>query len=59
MLDGDRTGGGFSLVEHPLAPRALAAPMHRHKNEDEYSYVTRAGSAPSSATRSCSARSAT
>jgi quercetin dioxygenase-like cupin family protein len=40
MLDGERTGGGFSLVEHPLAPRALAAPMHRHKNEDEYSYVT-------------------
>ena len=41
MLDGERTGGGFSLVEHPLAPRALAAPMHRHKNEDEYSYVTK------------------
>ena len=41
MLDGDRTGGGFSLVEHPMPPRALAAPMHRHKNEDEYSYVTK------------------
>jgi len=33
------TGGGFSLVEHPMAPRALAAPLHRHKHEDEYSYV--------------------
>ena len=33
------TGGGFSLVEHPMAPRALAAPLHRHTNEDEYSYV--------------------
>ena len=33
------TGGGFSLVEHPIAPRALAAPLHRHANEDEYSYV--------------------
>ena len=25
MLDGERTGGGFSLVEHPLAPRARGA----------------------------------
>ncbi len=33
------TGGGFSLVEHPMEPRALAAPLHRHANEDEYSYV--------------------
>jgi mannose-6-phosphate isomerase-like protein (cupin superfamily) len=33
------TGGGFSLVEHPMAPRALASPLHRHTNEDEYSYV--------------------
>src|SRR5262245_18401152 len=33
------TGGGFALVEHPMAPRALAAPLHRHANEDEYSYV--------------------
>jgi len=34
-----QTGGGFSLVEHPMAPRALAAPLHRHTHEDEYSYV--------------------
>jgi len=33
------TGGGFSLVEHPMAPCALAAPLHRHTHEDEYSYV--------------------
>jgi mannose-6-phosphate isomerase-like protein (cupin superfamily) len=33
------TGGGFALVEHPMDPRALAAPLHRHTNEDEYSYV--------------------
>ena len=39
MLDGDTTGGGFSLVEHPMSPRALAAPLHRHLREDEYSYV--------------------
>jgi mannose-6-phosphate isomerase-like protein (cupin superfamily) len=34
-----QTGGNFSLVEHPMAPRALAAPLHRHSREDEYSYV--------------------
>ncbi len=31
--------GGFSLVEHPMGPRKLAAPLHRHSREDEYSYV--------------------
>jgi mannose-6-phosphate isomerase-like protein (cupin superfamily) len=39
MLDGEATGGGFSLVEHPMSARALAAPLHRHLREDEYSYV--------------------
>jgi mannose-6-phosphate isomerase-like protein (cupin superfamily) len=39
MIGSDEAGGGFSLVEHPIAPRALAAPLHRHANEDEYSYV--------------------
>jgi mannose-6-phosphate isomerase-like protein (cupin superfamily) len=39
MLDGPTSDGGFSLVEHPMSPRALAAPMHRHTREDEYSYV--------------------
>ena len=39
MIDGETSGGGFSLVEHPIAPRSLAAPLHRHANEDEYSYV--------------------
>jgi quercetin dioxygenase-like cupin family protein len=39
MIGGDESGGGFSLVEHPMPPRRLAAPMHRHANEDEYSYV--------------------
>lgn len=33
------TGGGFSLVEHPIPPRTLVAPVHRHSREDEYSYV--------------------
>jgi quercetin dioxygenase-like cupin family protein len=39
MIDGDEAGGGFSLVEHPMSPHALAAPLHRHTHEDEYSYV--------------------
>jgi mannose-6-phosphate isomerase-like protein (cupin superfamily) len=39
MIDGAETAEGFSLVEHPMAPRALAAPLHRHSREDEYSFV--------------------
>ena len=40
MIDGDETADrGFSLVEHPMSPHALAAPLHRHTREDEYSYV--------------------
>ena len=39
MIDGAETDGGFSLVEHPMPPRSLAAPLHRHTNEDEYSFV--------------------
>jgi quercetin dioxygenase-like cupin family protein len=39
MVDGAESGGGFSLVEHPMSPWALAAPLHRHLREDEYSYV--------------------
>ena len=39
MIDGTESGGGFSLVEHPIPPRALGAPLHRHSREDEYSYI--------------------
>jgi len=39
MIWGAETGGNFSLVEHPIPPRMLAAPLHRHAREDEYSYV--------------------
>src|ERR1700730_2633826 len=39
MIDGSESGGGFSLVEHPMSAHALAAPLHRHSREDEYSYV--------------------
>jgi quercetin dioxygenase-like cupin family protein len=39
MIDGEEAGNRFSLVEHPMSAHALAAPMHRHAREDEYSYV--------------------
>ena len=39
MLDGPEAENRFSLVEHPMSAWALAAPLHRHHNEDEYSYV--------------------
>jgi quercetin dioxygenase-like cupin family protein len=39
MIGGDETQGNFALVEHPIGPRALAAPMHTHSYEDEYTYV--------------------
>jgi quercetin dioxygenase-like cupin family protein len=39
MVGGEETGSNFALVEHPIGPRALAAPMHTHRHEDEYTYV--------------------
>src|SRR5919199_1854479 len=39
MIGGEESEGNFALVEHPIKPRALAAPMHTHRHEDEYTYV--------------------
>ena len=39
MIGGEDAGQRFSLVDHPMSARALAAPLHRHTREDEYSYV--------------------
>jgi quercetin dioxygenase-like cupin family protein len=39
MIGGEQTQGNFALIEHPIGPRALAAPMHTHEREDEYTYV--------------------
>ncbi|MGH2953523.1 MAG: cupin domain-containing protein [Solirubrobacterales bacterium] len=39
MVYGEESGGGFSLVEHPIPPRMLCAPLHKHSREDEYSFV--------------------
>jgi quercetin dioxygenase-like cupin family protein len=38
-ISGTETGGAFAIVEHPLAVGALAAPVHTHTREDEYSLV--------------------
>jgi mannose-6-phosphate isomerase-like protein (cupin superfamily) len=39
MINGPEAANCFSLVEHPMSARALAAPLHKHAREDEYSYV--------------------
>ncbi len=39
VMDGGPSEGRFSLIEHPIAARGLAAPLHRHTREDEYSFV--------------------
>jgi mannose-6-phosphate isomerase-like protein (cupin superfamily) len=39
MIDGSESDERFSLVEHPMPPRSLAAPLHRHLREDEYTFV--------------------
>src|SRR3954471_16980338 len=39
LIESSATDGRFALIEHTIAPRALAAPMHTHQNEDEYSFV--------------------
>ena len=39
MIDGNEADERFSLVEHPMSAHALAAPLHLHTREDEYSFV--------------------
>lgn len=39
LVRGAETGGRLAVVEHPLPPRALGAPMHTHEREDEITYV--------------------
>ncbi len=33
------TRGALTVVEHVLEPGTLGAPVHTHRNEDEYSYI--------------------
>lgn len=39
LVWGEESGGGFAAVEHPVPPRSLCAPLHRHDGVDEYSFV--------------------
>jgi mannose-6-phosphate isomerase-like protein (cupin superfamily) len=39
MIDGADSDQRVSLVDHSMSPRALAAPLHRHNREDEYSFI--------------------
>ena len=39
MAWAEESGRGFSLLEIPIPPHTLVAPLHRHSREDEYSYV--------------------
>ena len=39
MIEEAQSGGTFALVEHPIGPRVLAAPLYTHEREDEYTYV--------------------
>jgi mannose-6-phosphate isomerase-like protein (cupin superfamily) len=39
-IEGAATEGRFVVAQLPaIPPRVLAAPLHRHHNEDEYTYV--------------------
>ena len=31
LAGGEQTGGRVALVEHPIEPRSLAAPLHTHE----------------------------
>jgi mannose-6-phosphate isomerase-like protein (cupin superfamily) len=39
VMAGGPSEGRFSLVEHPIVPCGLAAPVHLHTREDEFSFV--------------------
>ncbi|MGH8870448.1 MAG: cupin domain-containing protein [Acidimicrobiia bacterium] len=39
IMDGGPSEGRFSVVEHPIVPRGLAAPLYMHAWEDEFSFV--------------------
>ena len=39
LIESADTDGRFALIEHRIPPRTLAAPIHTHEREDEYSYV--------------------
>ncbi len=39
LVDSKDWDGRFAMLEHLLAPRSIAAPMHRHTKEDEFGFI--------------------
>lgn len=39
LLGAESTAASFSVVEHLVGPRGLAAPLHMHSREDEFTIV--------------------
>jgi mannose-6-phosphate isomerase-like protein (cupin superfamily) len=39
LVDSAATDARAALIEHPLAPRSLGAPLHTHSREDEFGFV--------------------
>lgn len=39
LIDSKDWGGRMAVVEHLLAAHSIAAPMHRHTREDEFSFI--------------------
>jgi quercetin dioxygenase-like cupin family protein len=39
LIESKDWGGGVGVVEHLLAAHSIAAPMHRHTREDEFSFI--------------------
>jgi len=39
LISGDQTGGRLAVVEFPLPPHSMGAPVHTHSREDEITYV--------------------
>ena len=39
LIDSREQGGRFTLIEHRLPPKVLAAPVHKHTREDEFSFI--------------------
>lgn len=39
LVDSRDWGGNLAVVEHLLAPHSIAAPVHRHTKEDEFSLI--------------------
>ncbi len=39
LIDADASAGRVTILEITLLARAVAAPLHRHTREDEYTFV--------------------